>query len=622
MMPSIRSVRIGLILVLSLITPLFIEAFGSSVDDCTIVVDVEENVPNPLPKPVVDNKIRVSWGQELNLGVIPNSVVCLRGRYPAKDKNVRSFLGVTRSKSKSLHLFMRDSAGKLSASHARNIFGIYGFVIDGENADNFFIRIVPVTNSDIILSRLPLESFGRSELGDQYFDLIIIAFLVFMGIGSGISSFVLKERVLIFYSAYSFFGLLVVGYISNFDDFFLDVVSARTLILLGISAHFLCAIVLLQYVRMFLNTQKYAPTMHRLIWLPIGLGIIGIVCAPISITYAQYMVTVVGLVGGPMIGLTTYKIFKQSAEGYIRVYLVSWLIFATFIVLYCLRLLGLQNTWLRNLPIHNHELQVGMAIEMTLLSLAMIMKAKRMATDKEVMRREFDSRAKASSLMTLAAGVAHEINNPLSILKAIVSNLRFMNEKKTVDKNSLIDSIFTIDSTVERIADIVKSMNYLTKSDSQTKFQLVSQQKFLESTLRICGSKFDSNLINLGLDLLPESTEVYCNDVQLSQVVLNLLLNAIDAVKSSEQHKWIRVRTSFEGQNYRLEVSNGGSKIDLNILHKIFDPFFSTKPVGEGCGLGLAISQTIIEAHRGKIFVDVAAENTKFVILIPKNPVT
>jgi signal transduction histidine kinase len=590
-------------------------------DTCQVLINREDMTPEQVegvPDAQVIHEVRL--GGNLNLGLIRDSVIWLRCKIRADVTNQGYFFTVTRSKHRTLNFLWRDSVGMRRVIEGKNIFGNYGFFIDAKYLkEPILVKLAPFAFADLAPTLVPYSDSNIGSARHHYFDLAIVVFLAFTGIYSGFAAWILREGLLAAYCGYALSAIFVICHISNLDDLILGFLSADTIFTIGIIFHFVCAAVLLQFVRLFLNTRAHTPRLDVMMILIICLSLMGIVIACFSQTYGEYMVVAVGLMGGPVIGLTTYRIFRKTAVNYVRIYLFGWVLFSPFIVFYCLRISGLPNFWDFRFLIYNHELQTGMVFEMVLLSVATVMKFQQLGAERAKLRSQLAIQAKAASLETLAGGIAHEINNPLAILKAVVSNLKFMASRKVRDDAAMDKSISTISATVDRIADIVRTMDYLTRNETQSKFELASQKEILESTLVICQTKMERNRVQLNLDVISDETAIFCNRVQIGQVVFNIMLNALYAIKDLPEDRWIKVESSIIGKNYQIAISNGGPKIDASILDRIFDPFFSTKPVGDGRGLGLAISQTIIAAHRGTIYVDRKSSHTKFVINLPLN---
>lgn len=257
---------------------------------------------------------------------------------------------------------------------------------------------------------------------------------------------------------------------------------------------------------------------------------------------------------------------------------------------------------------------------------------------------------KMASIGQLAAGVAHEINNPVGYVKSNLGTLkgyaddlvRLLNSHealieavenqdsgaalsaiqairvlaKEVDAQFIVEDLATLTSEsqdgIERVRQIVQGLKDFSRVDQQQE-QEFNVNDCLESTLKIVLNelKYKAELIK---DLGPVP-DIFGFPHQLNQVFMNLMVNAAQAMQE-RGNIWLR---SFVQDNYVVvEVEDSGSGIPEAVIHKIFDPFFTTKPVGQGTGLGLSISYGIVQSHNGKLEVESKmGVGTKFRILLP-----
>ena len=257
---------------------------------------------------------------------------------------------------------------------------------------------------------------------------------------------------------------------------------------------------------------------------------------------------------------------------------------------------------------------------------------------------------KMASLGQLTAGVAHEINNPINFvyagantlrslldefmeiinhyeklsseqqelkLKDTVAKIQALKEEQEYDelKKDIDDIVNDIIVGADRTAAIVRGLRNFSRLDEDN-IKLANINECIDSTLVILSGQF-KEFIEVEKDYDPYLPDVYCYPGQLNQVFLNILNNARQAI---EKRGKIWIKTSNAEKYITISIKDTGSGIPQKLLNKIFEPFYTTKEIGEGTGLGLSISYGIIEKHRGKI--DVKSEvgiGTEFIIDVSKN---
>jgi signal transduction histidine kinase len=229
---------------------------------------------------------------------------------------------------------------------------------------------------------------------------------------------------------------------------------------------------------------------------------------------------------------------------------------------------------------------------------------------------------KMKSLGQLVAGVAHELNNPIGFVHA---NLQLLDEyvvklleaqRAGVDQAPIREAIEKLlmrsREGTERVKKIVQDLRTFSRMD-QAELQYADLNQEIERALTLMEPRFRNEIsVEREFGDLPR---VRCYAGQLNQVILNLLMNACDALG---ERGTIRIRTRRCGEGVRLEFSDDGPGISPEVCRRIFDPFFTTKPVGAGTGLGLSLSHSIVERHGGRLIVDSeVGVGTTFAIDLP-----
>jgi two-component system NtrC family sensor kinase len=274
-------------------------------------------------------------------------------------------------------------------------------------------------------------------------------------------------------------------------------------------------------------------------------------------------------------------------------------------------------------------------------------------TERQRMRAMLTQSEKLASIGLLSAGVAHEINNPLAyvgnnlavlerdltgvfqmiglyeqagpVLATTVPDLfrRIEDQCEELDWNYVRENLHRMLARtregVHRVATIVSNLRGLART-SPPKMEMVLIPDLLDSALEMIRGRMRRHNIEVKVEHDAGVPRLNCVPSQISQVLLNLLINAVQAIESTGRMEGalIRFQSALDGDSVRLTITDNGCGIEESALPQLFDPFFTTKSVGEGTGLGLSITHGIITGHGGRIDVESRpGEGTSFTIYLP-----
>jgi two-component system, NtrC family, sensor kinase len=452
------------------------------------------------------------------------------------------------------------------------------------------------------------------------------------------------------------------------------------------------------FIKNFLHTKDSAPRLDKLLSVGLLLYSIAIILRISGYDHAAYRMIDISALFSTII---TYIVsIKRVYNGYrpAKFFLVAWTLFMTGIILFVLRNLGI----LEHNNFTNNTMQLGVSLEVTLLSIALadkfnilkkekeqsqlatlnairenekIVREQNVMLEKMVAERTVEleetnedlsvtledlkqaqsqlvEAEKMASLGQLTAGIAHEINNPINFVTSNVAPLKrdvgmvfdtieFIetisfedisdDEKRKkieafkedldydylkIEINHLLNGIYEGSS---RTAEIVKGLRIFSRVD-ENDLKKADINEGLDSTLIIV-----NNLLNSTIKITKEYTDplplIECYPGKLNQVFLNIMSNAIHAIRKKHGESGngiITIRTKAFEKYITVEILDNGVGMDELTQHKIYEPFFTTKDVGEGTGLGMSIVYNTIKKHNGTIkLVSKLGEGTSFLIQLP-----
>ncbi|MCU1787203.1 PAS domain-containing protein [Pseudomonas sp. 13B_2.1_Bac1] len=229
--------------------------------------------------------------------------------------------------------------------------------------------------------------------------------------------------------------------------------------------------------------------------------------------------------------------------------------------------------------------------------------------------------AKMATLGEMATGLAHEINQPLNVMRMAIVNVlkRLGNGDAQIDY--LTEKLQRIDAQVQRAARVVDHMRVFGRR-SEIEQQPFDPSQAVEGTLSLLGEGLRGKGVDLRVTPADFSVQVKGYADQLEQVLINLMVNARDALlgkreKDPQFRPWIAVHCEHDSRNVRIWVEDNGGGIDPRLLERIFEPFFTTKPIGVGTGLGLSVSYGIVENMGGRLSVTNGEQGARFCVELP-----
>ncbi|WP_245427278.1 PAS domain-containing sensor histidine kinase [Roseiarcus fermentans] len=222
--------------------------------------------------------------------------------------------------------------------------------------------------------------------------------------------------------------------------------------------------------------------------------------------------------------------------------------------------------------------------------------------------------SRLSALGEMAGGIAHEINNPLAVIHALASDLA---EQGFSAPGEAARCGGEIAQYADRIATIVRSLRHIARDGETDPFDEASISAIVQQTLVLCRARFRDEAVKLDVPPIDPELRILCREVQFSQILVNLLQNGFDAAQAQTGDKWVRLEVVTNDDQVTLSVIDSGKGIPEALKKRIMEPFFTTKPVGKGVGLGLSVSKKIAEDHGGTLEARESGGNTCFSLCLP-----
>ncbi|MEA5077251.1 MAG: ATP-binding protein [Anaerolineaceae bacterium] len=237
-------------------------------------------------------------------------------------------------------------------------------------------------------------------------------------------------------------------------------------------------------------------------------------------------------------------------------------------------------------------------------------------TEKQRMEAELIQSEKLAAVGQLAAGVAHEINNPLT---SILANAQMLIEDLPEDREDLQQSARLIEAAGLKATQVVKNLlGSVRKEDFD--FEPVDLNDSIQSALMLLSHEFLSRQITVQFHRDSDMPQIVASENYLQSAWINLIMNSIEAIEGESGE--IRIASKFDGSNFLVKISDNGKGIPGEYLNQIFEPFFTTKKKNDkGTGLGLSLVRRVVQSHNGQIQVESEeGRGTTFTIILPKEP--
>ncbi len=217
-----------------------------------------------------------------------------------------------------------------------------------------------------------------------------------------------------------------------------------------------------------------------------------------------------------------------------------------------------------------------------------------------------------SELAAMTGSLAHEINNPLTVVRMNIEIL----ESEVEKVGRIQQRIELINKSLDRIQDITRSLLAYSRDSRSDSPVTVSLADIVRDALPFCQNNILKHKVLLKIGEFDPLISLVCRPVEISQIILNLLNNAVDAVADLTE-RWINLSVSQNVHDIEISISDSGSGIPEKMQAQIFQPFFTTKKLNSGTGLGLGICRSIAEKYGGSLNIDNSCENTRFILKLP-----
>ncbi len=243
---------------------------------------------------------------------------------------------------------------------------------------------------------------------------------------------------------------------------------------------------------------------------------------------------------------------------------------------------------------------------------------KRKEQQVEDQRKKAIANSRATALGQMAGGIAHEVNNPLTIVLGTAKHFKLACDRNELSKELLQKGTDKIMAATTRIAKVIKGLKAFAREGSKDPIVDCSVQMILDDTFAFCEARIRNHGITLEAPSINQDYRLRCRPVEIAQGLLNLILNSDSAVRGSGS-PWIRISFEQDTDWSTFRVTDSGKGISNTVADKMMEPFYTTKEPGMGMGLGLSVVNSIVVSHSGQFYLDTNLPNTSFVIKVPRH---
>lgn len=369
------------------------------------------------------------------------------------------------------------------------------------------------------------------------------------------------------------------------------------------------------FIRSFLETKRRTPFLDKVLLFFAALSTIRAVWLLLEANILVGVIGEIGVMGVNFMALVIGTIYVIRGVREAIFFLGASFAFNVGSLLYVSHTADVIQVgeWVHYAP------QVGILAEVLLLSFALADRIRQ--TDRTLQKRQIEiiNSEKMAALGRMAACIAHEVNNPLTIIYANASKLETLSERGNFTSERVREIGQSIERTVLRISQVIKSMRNLSRDSAEDPLMSVPLQDIFQDVIALSSERFRTGQIDFQYRPVDQKVYVLSRSPEICQVLINLLNNAYDAVQNVEK-KEIALDWQIEGDQVYISITDSGPGVPEEIRSQIYEPFFTSKEIGKGTGLGLSISKSLIEKHGGHLWLDTTSEKTKFVFNLPLAP--